>query len=127
MKTAWLDGEVVALDEKGRSSFQALQNALSASPSADLAYLVFDLLYLDGFDLRGVKLTERKALLQSLLSSAPANIRYSDHFSVPGKAFRENVCKLGLEGMVSKRGDLAHHNGRSAPGSRSSASAGRRW
>ena len=114
VKTAWLDGEVVALDEKGRSSFQALQNALSASPAADLAYLVFDLLYLDGYDLRGVKLTDRKTLLQSLLSSAPANIRYSDHFSVPGAAFLENACKLGLEGMVSKRGDLAHHNGRSA-------------
>jgi bifunctional non-homologous end joining protein LigD len=114
LKSAWLDGEVVALDDKGRSSFQALQNALSASPAVDLAYLVFDLLYLDGYDLRGVKLTERKALLQRLVASAPANIRYSDHFSVPGRAFKDNVCKLGLEGMVSKRGDLAHHNGRSA-------------
>ncbi len=114
VKTAWIDGEVVALDAQGRSSFQALQNALSASPSADLVYLVFDLLYLDGFDLTRVRLTERKELLHSLVSSAGGAIRYSDHFSVPGNDFLANACKLGLEGMVSKRGDLAHHAGRSA-------------
>jgi bifunctional non-homologous end joining protein LigD len=113
VKTAWLDGEVVALDPKGRSSFQALQNALSASPPADLVYLVFDLLYLDGFDLTRVNLTERKELLHSLLSGVGGGIRYSDHFSVPGKAFLDNACKLGLEGMISKRRDLAHHAGRS--------------
>jgi bifunctional non-homologous end joining protein LigD len=112
VETAWIDGEVVALDAQGRSSFQALQNALSASPPADLVYLVFDLLYLDGYDLTRVKLTERKELLHSLVSSAGGSIRYSDHFSVPGKDFYANVCKLGLEGMVSKRGDLAHHAGR---------------
>jgi bifunctional non-homologous end joining protein LigD len=113
VKTAWLDGEVVALDAQGRSSFQALQNALTASPDADLGYLVFDLLYVDGFDLTRVKLAERKELLQNLLSSASGGIRYSDHFSVPGRDFYQNVRKLGLEGMVSKRADLAHHDGRS--------------
>ncbi len=68
---AWLDGEVVALDAHGRTSFQALQKALSAKDSHDLKYLAFDLLYLNGFDLRGVVLTERKRLLRDLLSSAP--------------------------------------------------------
>ena len=114
VKTAWLDGEVVALDAEGRSSFQALQNALSASPAVDLAYVVFDLLYLDGFDLTRVKLAERKELLHKLLESASGGVRYSDHFSVPGDAFLENIRKLGLEGMVSKRPDLAHYNGRSS-------------
>jgi bifunctional non-homologous end joining protein LigD len=113
VKTAWLDGEVVALDAQGRSSFQALQNALSASPPADLGYIVFDVLYLDGFDLTRVKLAERKELLHTLLASASGGIRYSDHFSVPGKGFLDNIRKLGLEGMVSKRPDLAHHDGRS--------------
>jgi bifunctional non-homologous end joining protein LigD len=113
-KTAWLDGEVVALDVQGRSSFQALQNALTASANANLGYLVFDLLYLDGFDLTRVKLAERKVLLHTLLSAASGGIRYSDHFSVPGKDFLENVRKLGLEGMVSKRADLPHHDGRSS-------------
>jgi bifunctional non-homologous end joining protein LigD len=112
VKTAWLDGEVVALDAEGRSSFQALQNALSASPPADLGYVVFDVLYLDGFDLTRVKLAERKELLHTLLASASGGIRYSDHFSVPGKDFLENIKKLGLEGMISKRPDLAHHDGR---------------
>jgi bifunctional non-homologous end joining protein LigD len=113
VKTAWLDGEVVALDAKGRSSFQALQNALSASPTAELAYLLFDLLYLDGYDLSKVTLVERKKLLQSLLADTSGAIRYSDHFDAPGQDFYKNVCGLGLEGMVSKRGDLAHYNGRS--------------
>ncbi len=109
---AWLDGEVVAMDAKGRTSFQALQKALSAAESRDLKYLAFDLLYLNGFDLRGVVLTERKRLLRDLLSKAPAAIKYSEHFAAPGSAFFQNVSDLGLEGMVSKRADLPHRAGR---------------
>ena len=109
---AWLDGEVVAMDAKGRTSFQALQKALSAADSRDLKYLAFDLLYLNGFDLRGVVLTERKRLLRDLLSKAPAAIKYSEHFAAPGSAFFQNVSDLGLEGMVSKRADLPHRAGR---------------
>ncbi|HEX3633469.1 MAG TPA: DNA ligase D [Casimicrobiaceae bacterium] len=109
---AWLDGEVVALDAKGRTSFQALQKALSAADSRNLKYLAFDLLHLNGFDLRGVALTERKRLLRELLSSAPAAIQYSEHFAVPGPAFLQNVGDLGLEGMISKRADLPYRGGR---------------
>ncbi len=109
---AWLDGEVVALDRRGRTSFQALQKALSAADSRDLKYLAFDLLYLNGFDLRDVSLTERKRLLRDLLSSAPAAIQYSEHFAVPGPAFLQNVGELGLEGMISKRADLPYRAGR---------------
>jgi len=109
---AWLDGEVVALDANGRTNFQALQKALSAADSRGLKYLAFDLLYLDGYDLRGVVLTERKRLLRDLLSSAPAAIQYSEHFAAPGPAFFKNVGDLGLEGMVSKRADLPHRAGR---------------
>lgn len=111
-EAAWLDGEVVAFDAQGRTRFQALQKALSAADSRDLAYLAFDLLYLDGYDLRDVMLTERKRLLRELLSGAPAAIRYSEHFAASGPAFFENVGKLGLEGMVSKRGDLPYRAGR---------------
>jgi bifunctional non-homologous end joining protein LigD len=81
VESAWLDGEVVVIDARGRSSFQALQNALSGA-SATLEYFAFDLLYLDGFDLRGVALSERKRLLQELLSSAPATVKYSEKISV---------------------------------------------
>ena len=109
---AWLDGEVVALDGHGRTSFQALQKALSAADSRSLKYLGFDLLHLNGFDLRGVVLTERKRLLRELLANAPASIQYSEHFAAPGLAFFQNVRELGLEGMVSKRGDLPYRAGR---------------
>ena len=112
VESAWLDGEVVAFDAAGRTSFQALQKALSAADSRGLAYLVFDLLYLNGFDLREVALTERKRLLSDLLSDAPPAIRYSEHFAVPGPAFLNNVADLGLEGMVSKRADLPYRGGR---------------
>src|SRR5690348_3575105 len=78
---AWVDGEVVALDAHGRTSFQALQKALSAFDSRSLKYLAFDLLHLNGFDLRGVVLTERKRLLRELLVNAPASIQYSEHFA----------------------------------------------
>jgi bifunctional non-homologous end joining protein LigD len=112
LETAWLDGEVVVLDAQGRASFQALQNALSGIPSAPLTYIAFDLLYLNGIDLRGVALSERKRALAELLADAPPSIRCSEHFAVPGAAFLENVCALGLEGMVSKRADLAYRSGR---------------
>jgi bifunctional non-homologous end joining protein LigD len=111
VESAWLDGEAAVVNQQGRTSFQALQNALSGS-GADLSYLAFDLLYLDGYDLRGVALIERKRVLAQLLEDAPPALKYSEHFAVPGAAFRENVCKLGLEGMVSKRGDQPYRAGR---------------
>ena len=111
VESAWIDGEVVVVDTKGRSSFQALQNALSGDSRA-LTFFAFDLMYLNGVDLRGVALVERKKLLKELLEDAPATIRYSEHFSAPGPDFLEKVCGLGLEGMVSKRGDLAYQAGR---------------
>jgi bifunctional non-homologous end joining protein LigD len=107
----WLDGEVVAVDARGRSSFQALQNALDGKPH-DLSYLAFDLLYLDGYDLREVALAERKRLLQALLAGGYAGLKYSEHFAVPGAEFLRNVGALGLEGMVSKRADLPYRSGR---------------
>jgi bifunctional non-homologous end joining protein LigD len=112
VESAWLDGEVVVVDSKGRSSFQALQNALSGDNAKSLNYFAFDLLYLNGFDLHGVALVERKRILKDLLSTATATLRYSEHFSAPGVAFLEKVCGLGLEGMVSKRGDLPYQAGR---------------
>ena len=113
VKAAWIDGEAVVLDAQGRSSFQALQNALAGAAPPSLAYFAFDLLHLDGVDLRGAPLTERKRVLRSVVAEAPAAIRYSDHFAVPGEAFLANVAKLGLEGMVSKRADQPYRAGRS--------------
>jgi len=70
VKSAWIDGEVVAVQSDGRSSFQALQNALSEPDAGKLQYYAFDLLYLDGCDLRKVPLIERKRLLEKLLGSS---------------------------------------------------------
>src|SRR6185295_16402147 len=80
VESAYLDGEIVVLGEKGQSDFQALQNALHARENAPLVYFVFDLLFLNGHDLRGQPLVKRKELLQALLKrSRHERIRYSDH------------------------------------------------
>ena len=100
LENAWIDGEIVSLDAKGRTSFQALQNALATNTS-ETVYYVFDLPYLNGHDLRGVGLEQRKALLKRLVPESDV-IRYSEHFKVPGTKFITEVCGLGLEGMISK-------------------------
>ncbi|CAN5378384.1 DNA ligase D [soil metagenome] len=130
---AWLDGEVVAIAEDGSISFQLLQNSLksswhkggrgrngAASESAKsgparLAYFVFDLLYLDGHDLRQLPLAQRKQLLKVLIEALPKDspIRYSDHIdSSPGDAF-SHACMHGLEGIVVKQADAPYQTGRS--------------
>ena len=112
LDTAWIDGEVVSVDPEGRTSFQGLQNAL-ATGAGNLVYYVFDLLYANGYDLRGVALEERKKLLKRLVPAA-GTIRYSDDFNVPGPQFLAEVCKLGLEGMISKRADSTYEGTRGA-------------
>src|SRR4029078_2986644 len=87
---AWLDGEVDELDAKGRTSFQALQKALSAADSRNLKYLALHLLYLNGFDLRDAALTERKRLLRELLSDAPPATQYSERFRGPRAALPQD-------------------------------------
>jgi len=100
--TAWLDGEVVQMDEHGRSSFQRLQNALSSQDESNLIYFVFDLPYLNGFDLRGVPLLERKRALEGVMASPPGALRLSFHQQGNGAAFFSKACELRLEGMIAK-------------------------
>ena len=107
VKTAVFDGEVVVLDERGVSDFQLLQNALSNGASAPTQYFAFDLLYLDGHDLRRLPLVERKKHLQAVLGSSAKQrkaIHYCDHVVGRGEIFYTQACQLGLEGVVSKRG-----------------------
>jgi bifunctional non-homologous end joining protein LigD len=109
--TALLDGEVAAVLPNGATSFQALQRrALPGAPP--LVYFVFDLLHLDGWDLRGVRLEERKEVLRRLLESAPPALRFSDHVRGHGAAFFEKAREAGLEGVVSKRADAPYREGR---------------
>jgi len=115
-QTALLDGEVVAYKANGSTSFGQLQEALGEERTANLVYQVFDLLHLDGYDLRSAPLLERKELLRELLERSgfrgQASVRYTDHLSGQGPAFLERVCGLGLEGIVSKRSDAPYESGR---------------
>ncbi|MBV9169435.1 MAG: DNA ligase D [Chloroflexi bacterium] len=104
------DGEIVALDENGRPSFQHLQNR-GGEPKPVLLFYAFDLLYRDGFDLRGVALDERRALLVSSLIPT-ARIRIVDAFPADGEAVYEAVRAQGMEGIVAKRRDSRYETGR---------------
>jgi bifunctional non-homologous end joining protein LigD len=108
-----LDGEIVVEDESGRSSFGALQAVLAGERTGRLLYYVFDLLHLDGDDLRGDPLRERKRKLETLIGSEhDGTVRYSEHFDEPGQVMLQHACRLGLEGVISKRGSAAYRSGR---------------
>jgi len=113
VKSVVLDGEAVVLDAEGRSSFQALQRAFGERAPA-LHLFVFDLLFLDGYDVRAAPLLERKALLRRLLAAVPddAALRLSDHVVGQGPAVLAEACKRGAEGIVSKRADAPYRAGR---------------
>jgi len=111
---ALIDGEVVAWDENGRTDFGRLQRALDRGGET-LRYYAFDLLELDGEDLSGLPLIERKRKLAALLSDAPDVILFSDHIIGDGREILEQTCRMGLEGIVSKRADKPYLS-RRAPG-----------
>ncbi len=111
---AILDGEIVVLADNGVSSFSLLQAALSAGNTGRMLYYVFDLLRLDGEDLRDEPLVERKERLRQLLEPLDDEgpVRFSDHFVEPGRIMLEHACRMGLEGVVSKRADAPYRSGR---------------
>lgn len=113
-RDAVIDGEIVVLADNGVSSFALLQADLSARRADRFVYYVFDLMRLDGEDLRGEPLVERKQALAGLLGaqSGQSALRFSDHFSEPGKVMLQHVCRMGLEGVVSKRADAPYRGGR---------------
>jgi bifunctional non-homologous end joining protein LigD len=121
-KTAILDGEVVALDEQGRASFSLMQQRTGFRPggrraptNADVPvlYYAFDLLYLDGYDLRKLPLEERKKKLQSVIVPGDA-LRFSDHYEQQGKALFEVAQQKGLEGILAKKRDSVYQEHRSS-------------
>ncbi len=103
-----LDGEMVITDEKGRTDFQALQNYMKNPKGKNLTYIVFDLLALDGTDLRGRRLIERKELLEALMKDAPKNLHYSRHSMGSGSESFAAACGLGLEGVIGKKADSTY-------------------
>ena len=111
-QNAIFDGEIVALDKKGHSHFQKLQNSIKQKDDSLLRYYIFDLLYLNGVDLRDLPLLERKELLKKLLKKAPPHIIYSEHLSDKGEEFFNLSCQYQLEGIVSKLADSPYRSGR---------------
>ena len=115
LKSAILDGEVVALDSQGRASFQKLQQHLHKKAGAGLMFHIFDLIYFDGFDLTRCSLNDRKRVLADLLEGLPESspLRYSDHIEGNGAQFLKEACRFGLEGIVSKLADSKYESTRS--------------
>lgn len=111
--TALIDGELVVESGSGASDFSALQADLSAGRSDRFAFYAFDLLYLDGYDLRALPLIERKTMLEQVVSAGSKLIRYSSHFEENGGLVLRHACRLGLEGTISKLGDAPYRSGRS--------------
>ncbi|HWU64071.1 MAG TPA: DNA ligase D [Ensifer sp.] len=111
-EAALIDGEIVVERANGASDFSALQKDLSDGRSDRFVYYAFDLLHLDGHDLRNAGLKDRKTRLQMLLDGADARLRFSAHFDEAGGLVLDHACRLSLEGVVSKRADGKYRSGR---------------
>ncbi len=121
-KTAIIDGEIAALDQRGLPSFEKLQSRINVADAGSIAalarkdpviFFAFDLLYLDGYDLRGLPLTERKRLLKEVVKPDDL-IRYSDEFRGNGPALLEAIRRQGLEGIVAKRASSRYESRRTS-------------
>jgi DNA ligase D-like protein (predicted ligase) len=112
-KEAIVDGEVCVLDERGRADFQKLQALVEEGKPARLSFLVFDLLWLDGEDLRRLPLLKRKAKLAKIVPKRNAVVQYVDHLAGDGVKFFVSACESGLEGTIAKRKDAPYQSGRS--------------
>ncbi len=108
---AVLDGELVALREDGVSSFALLQQALSDGVDRSLFFYLFDLLHLDGWDLRPCRLIDRKSRLAAM-SDWKSALRFSDHVEGRTDAMRRQACGMGLEGIICKQMDAPYEPGR---------------
>jgi bifunctional non-homologous end joining protein LigD len=110
--SAILDGEIVMVDAQGQTSFQKLQRSMGAGISSGFVFQVFDLIYLDGFDLTRTPLTERKAALKIVCAGGRTVIRYSEHIQGKGDEFYKSACEYGIEGIVSKLADSPYSSTR---------------
>lgn len=112
VRDARLDGELVVLDDKGRSDFAALQRVIDGSSKQPLRYIVFDLPGVAGVDISRAPLLERKALLKALIGDTPGTLAFSEHVIDHGPAVFEASGKAGFEGIVSKQVDAPYVNTR---------------
>ena len=109
---AILDGEVVVLAENGTTSFADLQAAFQEHARKPLTYFAFDLLHLNGHNLRGLPLLDRKAILAQVVKDVDGALRFSEHLESDGEVIFRKACELHAEGIVSKRAASPYHSGR---------------
>jgi bifunctional non-homologous end joining protein LigD len=113
VQDAVLDGELVVENATGASDFSALQSDLAEGRDDRFVFYLFDALHLDGYDLHAAPLSQRKALLECILGDAGGGpLRFSPHFDEDGDLMMRHVCRLGLEGIVSKLKDAPYSSGR---------------
>ena len=112
---AWLDGEIVVLDDDGVPSFQRLQNVFEQRRTQDIVFYLFDAPFLDGQDLRGLPLRERRQRLREALEAAGErpHLRFSEDFAVEASHLLHTACQMRMEGVIGKRADAAYASGRS--------------
>ncbi|MFL9961011.1 DNA ligase D [Paraburkholderia sediminicola] len=114
LDSAWLDGEAVVLDEHGVPSFQALQNAFDSNRPQDIVIYLFDVPFLNGYDLRDVPLEQRRAILRALLEGFDDRVlRFSNDFDFSADELLKSACDMSLEGIIGKRRDSGYLSGRS--------------
>ena len=115
LSTAWLDGEIVVLNEAGVPSFNALQNALDSRARAEnILYFLFDVPYLEGYDLRASPLSARRQLLQSVHEQhSSEHLRFSANFEADVASILASARRMNLEGVVAKRADAPYVSRRS--------------
>lgn len=109
---AIIDGELAVEAGSGATDFSLLQQDLSEGVADRFTFFAFDLLYLDGRDMTGAKLTDRKEALQALTAGSGAALRYSEHFGDEGGLVLKHACRLSLEGIISKVADAPYRSGR---------------
>lgn len=115
LKAALIDGEIVVEDEAGISNLNNLQADLKAGRKDRFKYFVFDLMHCDGYDLTRATLLHRKEILQTIIAGLKPDspVRLSEHLDVDGPVVLAHSCRMGLEGIVSKRKDQGYRSGRS--------------
>ena len=120
---ALIDGELVVENGAGASDFPALQAALSDGRTDRFVFYAFDLLHLNGYDIRKAPLDARKALLKAIVGDDSGLVRHSGHFDEDGEIVLRHACRLGLEGVVSKLRDSPYRSGRGKSWSKAKCSA----
>ena len=115
LDNAWIDGEIVVLDQHGIPSFQMLQNAFDEKSTAEIVFFIFDLLYLNDYDLRAAPLSARRGLLEQLLAGQTQGpIRYSAPLHEPADKLLKTACDLSMEGIIGKLSSSAYTGKRSS-------------